>query len=366
MNVLIVAPFFDLEAKTNRPAMIRDVLSSSGCNVFTLTSDFSHAMKKQVVYSELDIRAIKTMRYYSNTGISRFFSHILLSISFMIWYFNNRSKFDSVYVTSPFVIFALFVGIVNRSKLIIDVVDFWPDSLPFPKGRVFRLGTFIWHKINAFSYRYADCVISLSSTFLELVPERGLKRQISLGTHSDFAKLDFESNVINILYVGNIGQLYDFYTLVDSIAISQRKVKLHLVGGGDVLDDLIFQLNSKNVDYVYYGLVYDDQKLKNIASKCQLGFNGFKDETNASFSYKALTYLMYGLPILNSMQGDLYDIVIKNDLGLNYKPGDVESLLGIIDGIDQLEQKNQNVMKYFSKNLEYDVVAKDILNVFDI
>jgi len=345
--------------------MVRNVLSTAGHNVFTLTSDFSHAKKKSVLYDDLDIKALPTLRYHKNNSVIRFVSHFLLSLNFIYFYFKNRNKYDAVYITSPFVICAFFIGLINKGKTIVDIIDFWPDSLPFSNASVLDIGVRLWRKINSFSYRTSDVVISLSSTFLSLVPGRNLiKKQISLGVKSEFCKLEFKSSTLNVLYVGNIGKLYDFDTLIESIRLSKRKIKLHLVGGGDVLDELLSKLEINGVDFTYYGLVYEPNKLKDIISMCQVGFNGFTDKTNASFSYKSLTYFMHGLPIINSMQGDLYNNVFEYNLGFNYSAGNVSSLTKIFNNTCGLENKHKNIIEYFNSQLEYEIVAKEILNVF--
>lgn len=346
--------------------MVRNILLSSGHDVFTITSDFCHANKESVFYSENNIKTFFTFKYFTNTGFSRLLSHFLLTFSFILWYLKNKNKFECVYVTSPFAICSMFVGFFGRSKLIIDVIDFWPDSLPFPNAFLYNLITFFWHKINYYSYKNADYIISLSSNFLDLIPSSKKKLQIGLGTFSNFVDYKCNDDIINLVYVGNIGNLYDFTTLIDAINLSHNKFHLHLVGAGDVLIELIDILKYYDIDYKYYGCIYDSYELKKIMSQCQIGFNGFKGSTNASFSYKALTYFSYGLPIINSMKGDLSFIINKYNLGYNYLAEDPTSLSFILNNISDLMTKHSCVRSYFNNHCNHDVISKDILKVFNI
>lgn len=364
MNVLLITPFYNDNAEVSRPGFVREVLIKNNINVDIITSDFSHTQKKKVEFDSDNIKTIKTLRYNNNTSIFRFISHFFLALSLFYYGFKNRNKYDIFYVTAPFAIVVLLLKIVTSKKIIVDIIDFWPDSLPFPKNKFLAIALSCWSKINRMSINLADSVISLSTTFLKEVNKTKNKKQILLGSKSRFKSIDIKHNSefdLRIVYIGNIGLLYDFDTLLDAIINSKLNIHVNIVGDGDKRHSVIERLEKENISYTYYGIIYDDNKLDNIILESDFGFNGFLN-TTASFSYKAISYFKYGLPIINSMKGDLWNYVEEHEVGYNYIGGDMKQLSTILSSCSL--SLTDNVRVFFNENLEYEIVSKKILQEF--
>ena len=369
MMICIVTPFFNKNPDVSRPSFVRQTLLEKGYDVITITSEFSHTEKCNVHYDDEDIISVTTLPYKSNTSLVRFLSHIILSFSLFLRAFSYRKKIDIFYVTAPFALTALLMKIFIRKKIILDIIDFWPDSLPFSDNVIIRPFLFFWSKINLLSCSKSDFVISLSSAFLNLARAEK-SRQIQFGARSKGLvrvnrELDY-SYGLRMFYIGNIGSLYDFDTLVDSLKDFRGDVKLEIVGVGDRKEQLLNRLRANNISFSYHGVVYDEDRLKEIASLCNIGFNGYLN-TNASFSYKALSYFSYGLPIINSMNGDIYSMVSKYSLGVNYTMGDKLSLSKAINNLSTMNffSLTDSVSSFFDKNLDSNEVSKEILDIFE-
>ncbi|MCD9480549.1 hypothetical protein [Photobacterium phosphoreum] len=364
MNVLLITPFYNDNAEISRPGFVREVLVKNNINVDIVTSDFSHPQKTKVKFDSDKIKTIKTLSYNNNTSIFRFISHFLLALSLFYYGFKNRNKYDIFYVTAPFAIVVLLLKIFTSNKIIVDIIDFWPDSLPFPKNKLLAIVLSCWSKINRMSINLADSAISLSTTFLKEANKIKNKKQILLGSKSRFKSLDNNHNSeydLRIVYIGNIGLLYDFDTLLDAIVDSRLKIHVNIVGDGDKRHSVIERLEKGNISYTYYGIIYNDDKLDNIILESDFGFNGFIN-TTASFSYKAISYFKYGLPIINSMKGDLWDYVEEYEIGYNYTGGDKKQLATVLSSCSL--SLTDNVQSFFNENLEYEIVSKKILQTF--
>lgn len=375
MNVLIVTPFISLLSEQSRPAFIRSALFESGIyNVFTITSNFDHQLKCFVEFKQTEkISTVKTLPYKNNKSIFRFLSHLILSIKLSYQAFTLRESVDVYYVTAPFAIVSLIIKVLTRKKVIVDIVDLWPGSLPFNINFVNFIPCKIWSFINYYSIRRADRVISLSSSFLKDANIEVKNNQILLGSSSDFAtNFTDKLSEIRVLYIGNIGSLYDFKTLVAAcrnLKKDNRIITLEIIGDGDCRNSLISDLEEVGIQFTYHGVVYDNDILKGIISKCDFGFNGYLN-TNASFSYKASTYFKFGIPIINSMNGDLNVFVDSFKIGFNYRGGDVNSLTTCLlecvnIGMADMELLRSNVRDFFLRNLSKEVVSSKIIEVFD-
>jgi hypothetical protein len=171
-----------------------------------------------------------------------------------------------------------------------------------------------------------------------------------------------KENVLTIAYSGNLGQLYDFQTLIDVLSDpAMGTIQFFIVGDGDRREWLLRELSRKSLSYEYFGSVYDSVKLSKILSRAHVGFNGFIN-TSAAFSTKASTYFAAGLPILNSMGGDLGSLVTERELGLNYTGGDQGSLRSMIARLNQssIRRMSHNCRSFFKAELERQKVDQDV------
>lgn len=369
MNILIMAPFFSFDSSKSRPGFLANILSAAGHNIHVVTSDFDHVTKVKIkpVGSNVAIDYLKTLPYKKNTSFVRFASHFLLAVRFFLYAKKNIKTYDLIYITAPFALTALGLSYFCKEKIVIDIVDSWPDSLPFPKAirNIMSPFFFSWAYLNKLASQRASKVISLSSTFLQKVDRYREDAHILLGCRKQSRSIRLEG-ALNILYIGNIGTLYDFETLVDAIHLSALDITVHIVGDGDRRQYLLAEFEKKKVKYFYYGIVYDQNQIKDIVDKCDVGFNGFSNST-ASFSYKSLMYFSFSLPIINSMKGDLWGFVSNNSLGFNYID---KNVLSLKDALNYMMEANRvelakNVSDFFDKNLEMSIIEAKLLKVLE-
>ena len=367
MKVLIVSPFFEDNPSISRPSFVNHVLKNSGIETVVLSSDFSHASKKRRKINDLIL--FNTIEYKNNKSILRFLSHAVLSIKFSMYILLKYKSFDKIYITIPFGLTALIVSFFCKKKLIVDIVDYWPGSLPFSDNiKYYFYPIFlIWKKINFLAVKRASQTISLSSSFLVESKAAGFGKQILLGATDKSHLVKFKpSSILRVLYVGNIGSLYDFDTLISAIIESDFEVKLDIVGDGDNIESLKNSLSKNRVEFNFHGIVYDEDYLAKIVGDTDFGFNGFVS-TTASLSYKSVMYMSFGLPIINSMNGDLWDFVDNDNLGFNYSSGNVESLKECLRKCHVMKNKRSNfsVISFFKENFEIKIVSNKILEVFN-
>lgn len=373
MRALVLAPSFSTEMNANRPLSAACVLSEIA-EVEVVTADFDHWTKKKRIHRQVPpihkITYLRTLPYNSNVGICRLISHSLLSLSATLYFLQHRKRFDIVYATLPFNTLAwLAFRSAGRRFKIVDVTDIWPDVLPFSPYMVqlFRPVFALWRRFFNKAVASADVMMAVSDSFfqetLKYTSDACVSRRFYLGEVNLRTKVP-KNETLTIAYSGNIGRLYDFETLLEVMASAQPgSVELHIIGDGDRKDWLLQELDRKNVKYKYFGSVYDPDKLSDILCRAHLGFNGYVN-TSAAFSTKASTYFAAGLPILNSMKGDLENLVIQHRLGFNYRGGDATSLSECFRQIDYrlIEKMSENCSCFFSSELDRTKLRQDMHN----
>lgn len=337
-RIAVIAPFFSFSVRANRPAFVANVLSEFG-EVEIITTDLDHQTKKRIEVQPgsqpYHVHFISALSYGSNVSVSRFLSHIIFGLKAGWFFWRQRASYDIVYTTLPFNLATWLVLLASSGKArIVDVIDIWPDVLPFPPivRRVLYPLFWLWKHLFITSIRRATVLLAVSNSFLDearryILDKTTTCHMFYIGHRALPRSTVPQEEMLTISYVGNIGHLYDFKTLIDVLSLKEFKerVQLFVIGAGDRKDWLLDELKRRRIWHQYFGIVYNLEELGSILRRTHVGFNGYVN-TNAAFSYKASTYFSAGLPILNSMGGDLRNLVNSQKLGINYEGGNVESL----------------------------------------
>lgn len=375
-QALVLAPFFNTNTVENRPFTVACALTSL-CAVHVVTTDFDHSTKdKKQISRTMDIERIvylKTRPYRNNISVQRLLSHLEFSWKAAIYFLKNKSQYDIVYVSMPFNILTWFVFHIARGQQkIADVIDIWPDVLPFPARAKVLLTPILrsWKWFFRAAIARADVVMAVSDEFLReasLYTNRTVQMKRFYIGRDRLPSAVSKRAIITIAYVGNLGRLYDFDTLIEVLSEEEMRATLQLfvIGDGDRREYLLRQLKRRGIRHDFFGTVYDPVRLADILRSCHVGFNGFIN-TTAAFSYKATTYFAAGLPILNSMKGDLEHLVREHGLGINYTAGDRADLQGSISRVIHggTEDMAANCERFFAAHLELSNIKEEMKAFF--
>ena len=156
---------------------------------------------------------------------------------------------------------------------------------------------------------------------------------------------------LDFCYLGMVNHIIDMDLAVDLLGkIAERKrVRLHIIGAGENLDEFTLRLKSVSVEVIQHGVVFDMSKKNAIFSLCNWGLNIPREEINSTMSLKAVEYLRAGLPMINNALGDIRSIVEQNNLGINIDKRDlkttVEMILNLTD--NDMKKMHSNVLKSY-------------------
>lgn len=375
-RALVLAPFFVLEGPS-RPRAVAAALAEL-MPVDILTSDFDHFRKtlREPLQSAPFSRIVylKTRAYSNNVCPARLISHILFSLRAAAYAFRNRGRYDVVYATVPLNMLAwlAFIGAGAATK-IVDAVDIWPDSLPFPVKlrRSFAPFFAAWKWLFKSSVHKADIVMAVSDSFLDEASlfARGTARmqRFYIG-HERLAAPVPKQETYTLAYVGNLGHLYDFETLFDVLAEDElrKTIQFCAIGAGDRREWMQRELERREIHHQFHGVVLQQDRLAAILNSCHAGFNGYL-HTTACFSYKAGTYFAAGLPLINSMRGDLEKLVERHGLGENYAGGNREQLRQALLRLLQRDPATltANCHGFFKAHLEPNTIHQGMTRFFE-
>jgi glycosyltransferase involved in cell wall biosynthesis len=379
-SIAIVSYDFIESSKNSRPLMVYKTFKDweSSPHVTVYCANFSHHKKKFVDFNHRDFQAISVPPYRQNISLRRIISYWIFCLK--VVFQSDLKKFDLIYFCVPpnelsFV--ALIYKVLFRKKIVLDVVDLWPEAFPLPQlinPWVKNFFRFTFNPLRNILFRQADLIICQSAYFKEklfLPPQKC--RVVLMGT-THFIDTSFNNihrgsleDCIYLLYLGSINAINDLDSLVRIIAKlkTRRKVHLSVIGGGKRLPYLQQQVDNLEISCNFYGVCFDPQIKHQEFMRCHFGYNGYVASTEVAISYRSLEFLSHGLPLLNSTKGDTEELIKTTNCGFNfqlqYLDSLVEKVLALKD--EDYYSMQQRSMKAFQDNFSWSVFQESLSNV---
>ena len=351
MTVWIQNPFDNLPSEGYRKQrywMMCEAFVRAGHDVVFWTSSFSHARKttreegwereegKGKREKEIEVRFIPTLPYSKNVSLARIRSHRAYART---WCSLALSSLPSSLFPLPSLIItstptlsaaavALDLGRAFGAKVVVDVMDAWPETFErlAPKGlrwltKPFLLGM---RRTARRIYREADLVTGVCERYRELTGRsdyylayHGIegKREEGIGKRDDewFAGANRK---IRLVYAGNLGKTYDLATVVKAVE-QNSDFELDVAGFGE------FKCDCPRVRF--HGLLAESD-LQALLQQSDIGIVPMRADSWVGVPYKFCDYSKAGLAIVSSLGGESSALLEKYRCGVTYRAGDPSSL----------------------------------------
>jgi glycosyltransferase involved in cell wall biosynthesis len=154
----------------------------------------------------------------------------------------------------------------------------------------------------------------------------GLKSQVSgLG----LAPSGLPPAPLRLLYLGNIGRSQDLASVVAGVARLRARghdVLLDVAGSGEYEAELERAVRAAGLgEAVRLHGFLTGAELDALVAGAHVGVNPVRGESFIACPYKVADYLAAGLPVLNSLPGELADLLAQYGAGRQFAAGDAES-----------------------------------------
>ena len=399
MNIWIIYPNGDIPGeglRMGRSQMIAEALVPAGHEVTWWVSTFNHntktfRSKEDIVVSpKFTIRPVQTNGYKRNISFQRIQSENEYSKQIYLNAHKYKSP-DIIIMSDP----ALFrskpiIKLVKEKKalLVLDVIDLWPElfHIIFPKF-LSKIGNLIFaplyfHRKNLF--RKADAIIAVSESYLDLAkkiaPNLSMEymKSVYYGINlAKFRSVEERSSVLpfplqNItrtkgellaIYASSLGSNYDLKTLLEAVKLLEKRkinLKVLIAGIGPLKDYIISFIKENNLKQVIYIGNPDSSTMSSIFSYCDIGLSMYVKGSTVAMPIKAFNYFCAGLPIVNSLKGDLSDILLKHNAGSNFEPENARSLVEVLQGLinspsklETMAKNSYNLASLFDEKIQY-------------
>lgn len=370
-----------------RTGMLAKTLVERGHSVVWWGSNFYHAGKIELSngYKEISendryqINLLKGVSYKKNFSLKRFVGNKILAKGFRKKILEKELP-DVIVASMPLYDLAyeaVKFGSLRDIPVLIDVRDLWPDNiinrLPVYLKYLGRLCLFRDFQKLRHALKNCDGIVAVSKGFMGWALKNAERDQrendrifyigaqkLVAGSYSDLNEnfknlLDATKNKKTFVFLGTFGRSYELLLLANAarLILEKERNDIHfiLAGTGEFFD----QVKDASVDLKNFSLVgwLEQNEAQKLLASAYVGINPVRSIAD-TINNKAMQYFSYGLPVISSLEGEMVEILKRENVGLSYTPGDLTALVeNILKLADDSKFRNQ-----MAKNAE--VVFKNI------
>ncbi|MBO5928671.1 MAG: hypothetical protein J6Q42_01480 [Clostridia bacterium] len=352
---------------------VEKFLRDHGYDCYYITSDFHHTSKQKFTVDLPHCTQIPTKPYTKNISLARILSHMQFSKDAMEEV--RRLKPDLLYVEVPPNSLCMQAAKYKKENpnvtLIFDIFDMWPECFPNNRAKKLLKWPFkIWAWLRNRGLPAADFVFTECNLFrkklLPFVKEETTKvlhlcrPHVTVTTPVSVT----QTERLHLCYLGAINNIIDIPAIAQLIECIQRlrPVTLHIIGDGESRDAFVQAVQATGALVKYYGIIYDAAKRQAIFDKCHFGINIMKDSVCVGLTMKSMDYFAGGLPILNNIDVDTWDLVEQWDCGFNVQRDAVQEVAKAV--VSQTPEENTrmryNTQEIFKKCFSEEVFRRTL------
>jgi len=235
------------------------------------------------------------------------------------------------------------------SKIIIDVLDLWPESVISSNMLNNKAALYVLNNICKFVYRKADKLVVPSPGIKYALIGRGVPPEkieviynwcdesciVTDASPSDSAKrLEFAGKFV-VLFAGTMGTAQGLDTLLDCAAGCKEAlpgVQFALIGGGIERPRLQQRAEEMRLDNVTFLPLRSMDTMGAIFALADALLVHLKDDPlfRITIPSKTQAYLYAGKPIIMAMRGDAANLVCEAGVGIVCEPDNPQEMMNAI------------------------------------
>lgn len=356
---------------------IKQAMIDAGYTVHIFFADFNHYSKQYNNKNREDVEYLHAQSYAKNLSYARIHSHMQFAKTCV----NKAREYPEaslIYVMVPpnsmCKEFAKYHTEHPEVKLMFDLCDMWPESLPV-SGTAKKLGSpvlNIWKNYRNHYIGEADCVLSECNLFANQITSYVSSENLHtvyLCQEHHGSKINNNLSQVSFLYCGSMNNIIhiDLIAAVLEKVNQRKKTVLHLIGIGERKEYFIQEIERRGIEVIDHGVVYEEDKKQEIYSQCQFGLNLMVESVFVGLTMKSLDYMSHDLPLINNIQGDTWDLVSTKQIGINVTPDKITEVVNqIVDmNEEQYLQYRNNVISTFDEIFNKNVIEKQLDKILE-
>ena len=365
MKIVIVCTF---DTCFDRVKLLKSYYQANSNEVVIITSDFSHRNKKKYVNENADI-LINVKPYQKNLSFNRLYSHY--NFAKKVEKEIIKVKPDLIHALIPANSLAKFLTSYKKSnpsvKLIYDIIDLWPETLPI--NRFKQLFPFtMWKNLRDKYIEDADVIFTECEFYQNILNKESNPKYHTLYWSKQDEILDskfvYDGSEINFCYLGSINNIIDIDLIIRFLLECKKykPVSLHIIGKGESKDSFINKANLNGIKVVDHKEIYVQEEKQAVFDLCNYGLNIMKQSVVVGLTMKSLDYMCGGLPLINTIKGDTKYLCENENIGININMDSIKKIAYQICNESEEEQnlRRKNIRNVYSKYFSKESFFKQI------
>ena len=394
MNIWLISAFDPTPIDNIRPMRflgIAEAAINKNHKLTFFTSTFKHNTKQHrykkntnlLINDNYELVFINSSAYKKNISFKRMMAHLDFANK-LLEAIKKREKPDAILISLPPLSTVDKIctwAKLNNIPVIVDIIDPWPDVFLKPLPKSFKwignLLLFPFHLklkrsfkncsgVTAISNQYIGWAMpylnknSLTAVFYPAIQFKQLKEEL-MKLENTIVK---NTGKLRIIYAGSLASSYDIKTILNAAQILNKRYPFKTefaIAGKGYQEEMVKEKTKMLPNVIYLGWL-DQNQINKEYYLSDLGLAQHVKNATQSVTYKLFDYLGAGLPILNSLQSEMVNIIENNKVGLNNLPGDAEMLASNIESF----LLDKELLKRYKRNaLEYTANFGDSAIVYD-
>jgi glycosyltransferase involved in cell wall biosynthesis len=364
-EIWLISPSGCLEDEGWRPHRYNyaaAALEQSGYRVRWWTAGFSHHSKK-VRYENytteerspyFSISFIPCGSYEKHIGLKRIVFLLTFAVKLLSKARQSSVVPEAIVVSTPPPGTELAAWLLSRrfgSVLVVDFIDTWPELfLAFVPKKLLWLARVFFSPVaflRNWVCRQSSGVMSCCETYLQL---EGLKLARSKATESVYwgskRRIDRDPSLMRetvmktvgrekrskelwVVYGGTLGNNYDVMTILDAakkVMPATSNVVVIIAGGGPLTDEVERVVSESQLDQVFFVGRLTSEELLDLYHYCDVGLSAYISGSTVAMPIKFYDYVTAGLPVINSLGGELAKMIEDHGVGCQYAAGNSDEM----------------------------------------
>ena len=366
----------DDNQNTRYNSLVKEAMKR-GHEVTFWASTFKHNTKSQrfdknttlLVQEGLKLEFVKSKSYQKNIGIQRLYSHYVLGKDIVKAMTSATQKPDVLVIAYPPISTAFEVVKwckSNNIPVIVDIIDPWPELFELKLKKLPQyLSKIIFSEQNKkakYVFQKATAVTAISNQYLNWAK----KYEPHIKTACFYPAIDAETvevqlrqasqkqkqnaTVFKVIYAGSLGYSYDIPNILAAAELLKEEKSIEFVIAGVGPQMGLVESAVKELPNLHYLGRLSKERLMEEYYTANIGLTQHTNGATQSVTYKLFDLLSCSLPIINSLESEMRDIIVDYKVGFHHPSGDAKALANFILLLKQ-NTELYNEMRHNAKNL---------------
>lgn len=410
MKVWLINPYGPIPGESWRDyrfSMMAEALDEAGHEVIWWTSNFSHHFKKfrsedwqdRQLTPRIQVRLVPTPGYKRNIGLGRVIRDIVFAVRAY-----RRGKQEVapdciVYSESPltFGYAGQKLAEFHKAPVIFDQMDLWPELFEQVFSRWFR--PFVRGALSPVyanrrhNYNRLDGVMSLAKPYLEAafsvapilrtrpntlvyngIDVDVFRSEMMQNSKAFQAVKPKQAGEIWAVFAGSLGPSYDIPTLMEvarRLEGTNSKIRLIVAGDGPYAEQVAQFIADRGDKRLLFVGKLTPKELSGLYAYCDIALCAYSSRSNVEMPDKIYDYTAAGLPIINSLCGEVRTVISDQKIGLQYHAGAPDDLLNTLlklesdtDLCAEMASNSKRIGDLYDKKVQYRKFVELVERVF--